>query len=1032
MFLAKLSINRPVLTTVLILVFLIFGGLAYLGLNLNQMPEVEIPYVTISTVYPGAGPKEIETQISKKIEDAVATVSEIEKIESYSLDGVSVVIIEFKLTKDVDVANQEVKNKVDQIRNELPENSEDPLVEKVDFAAFPIVDVVLSGDASAKELYEIADKRLKDRFSQIKGVAQVQITGGQEREIHVSMNDRVAFSNSISLPQMLQILSAYNMDIPGGYFQIGDQEYTVRFEGEFQDLDDISELQVMTPHGSKKLRQFADVKDAGKNVRERAVFFDNEKKLRNENVVRLGIIKSSEGNVVEIAEGIKAAIPEIQDILPEGVTLSVVNDESIFVRSSVNDTLSNIILGIIFTSIILFVFLHDLRSTFIVALSMPASIISAFMIMPWFDMSLNMMSLMGLSVSVGVLVANSVVVIENIFRHKEMDKSKRKASYDGTSEVTVAVVAATLTNVVVFLPIANMSSMVGRFLEELALAAAFSTIFSLIMSFTLTPMLAALILPENNGRKKWGITKKIEAMERKFEELYQRMLASAIKTKMRDFALVLGSFLVLGVVGMTFGPKLGFEFMPVLDDGKVRVDIELPQGYNLDATSDVVKEIEDRLKEYDEVEHILTNIGKKSELDIGTNLAMMTVTLTDANERKKGIQDMIQLFIEDLADVKNAKIRVLTASSVGPGTSPVEFFLMGQELDKLEELKDEVTERIKDIPGLINLDNSSRSGKPEMTIVPDRQKLSDVGLTVMDLAFTVRASIEGIVSSQYREMGEEYDIKVTLDDESVSTPQKIESIPVVTRSGTFRLSQLADIRFTQGFTKILHRDKYLAIQFTGSNSPEVPVGDITQEITKRLDKMEMPSGYTYRWGGTTKMMNEMIIDMGFAFVLAVLLTYLLLAAVLESFAQPILILLTLPLAMIGVILSSYFMGITINLTSLMALIMLIGIVVNNAILMLDYANQLKREKKIPTKQALIEGAPVKLKPIIMSTTAIILGMLPLALGIGDAGKEMRIPLGVVSIGGLIVSTALTLFVIPAMYSLFSSRKYKESKDKEMV
>ncbi|MFP4528156.1 MAG: efflux RND transporter permease subunit [Candidatus Kapaibacterium sp.] len=1032
MFLARMSINRPVLTTVLILVFLIFGGLAWLGLNLNQMPEVEIPYVTISTIYPGAGPKETETQISKKIEDAVATVSEIEKIESYSLDGVSIVIIEFKLTKDVDVANQEVKNKVDQIRNELPDNAEDPIVEKLDFQAFPIVDVVLSGDVSAKELYEIADKRLKDRFSQIKGVAQVQITGGQEREIHVAVNDRIAFSQSISLPQLMQIMGAYNMDIPGGYFQIQDQEYTVRFEGEFAEIDDMSDLQVMTPYGQKKLRQFAEVRDAGKNIRERAVFFDNRTKTRNENVVRLGIIKSSEGNVVEIAKGVKVAIPEIEELLPEGVTLNIVNDESIFVESSVNDTLSNIFLGILFTSIILFLFLHDLRSTFIVALSMPASIIASFMVMPWFDMSLNMMSLMGLSVSVGVLVANSIVVIENIFRFKAMNKNRRVAAFEGTSEVTVAVLAATLTNVVVFLPIANMSSMVGRFLEELALAAAFATIFSLVMSFTLTPMLAALILPEANGKKKFKITEKIEQMEAFFERLYKRILAGAIKTKMRDAVIVLGSFAILIAIAVYFGPKLGFEFMPTLDNGKVRVDVELPQGYNLDATAEVVKDIESRLKKYDEIENILTNLGKKSEVDLGTNLATMTVSMIDANERERGIQEMIAVFIEELAAVKNAKIRVISADQSGPGSSPIEFFLMGQELDKLEELKVQVIDLIKDIPGLVNFENSSAAGKPEMTIVPDREKLSEVGISVMDLAFTVRASIEGIVASHYREKGEEYDIKVTLDDKSVNTPEKIENIPVVTPTGTFRLSQLADIEFTQGFTKVLHRDKFLAIQFTASNAPEIPVGNITQEISARLDKMDMPDGYTYRWGGMTKMMNEMLADMGFAFLLAILLTYLLLAAVLESFSQPLLILMTLPLAFIGVILSLYFSDIPLNLTSLMAVIMLIGIVVNNAILMLDYANQIKRERKIPTKEALIEGAPVKLKPIIMSTVAIILGMLPLALGIGDAGKEMRVALGVVSIGGLLVSTMLTLFVIPATYSFFSSRKYKEKKEKQMV
>ena len=1030
MLLAKVSINRPVLMTVGLLVLVIFGLLSFFRLNLNLQPDVEIPYVTISTVYPGAGPKEIETLISKRIEESVSTLSKIERVESYSLDGLSILIIEFQLGKDIDVATQEVKNKVDEIINDLPEDSKKPIVQKVDIKSFPVVDLVLSGNLDPRQLYEIADKTLKDRFSQIDGVANVQITGGQEREVRVILNNKEVYENSISLPQLSQILRMHNMDIPGGYFQIGDQEYTVRLKGEFATPDVINELEVPTPYGPKKVRQFADVEDMGKDIRQRAIYFDTKQNFRNENVIRLGIVKSAEGNVVKVADAIKASLPDIKSALPEGTDLAIVNDESGFVQSSVDDTMSNIYLGVIFTGLVLFLFLHDLRSTIIVALSMPTSIISTFLLLQVSGLSLNMMTLMGLSVSVGVLVANSIVVIENIFRFRKMGESIRQASYHGTSEVMVAVLASTLTNLVVFLPIANMSSMVGMWLRELALAAVFATIFSLIMSFTLTPMLASLILGKEH--KSGKVSQWLDTFEEKQTLFYVKWLGKILRNKLNSFIVVASSFLALILVIIFFGTKIGFEFLPTFDDGKIKISVEMPEGYNLQATGALLSEIEARLKRHKEVTHMITNLGRMSELDIGTNMALMDVQLVDAAERNIALQDMISVFVKELADIPNARIKVDLGSSAGGPGSPVEFFLMGQDLDKLDQYKDVIVKRVKDIPGLINFDQSSRAGKPEITVIPKREKLVEAGLSITDLALTLRSSVEGIQSSKYRELGNEYDITVTMDDESVDSPEKISGITIASPVGPFRLEQLADIKFTKGYTKILHRDKYISIMFTGAPASGVPLGNITGEIDRRLSDLNLPAGYYIRWGGNVKMMNDMIQVMIFAFFLAVFLTYMLLAALLESFWQPVPIMMTVVLCMIGVILAIYISNIAFNVVSMMAIVMLIGIVVNNAILMLDYTNQLSRERGMMPKDALLEACPIKLKPQIMSTVAIILGMLPMALGIGAAGKEMRIPLAIVSIGGLLVSTFLTLFVIPAFYYLTSKTKAIDVSKRERV
>ncbi len=1022
MFLAKISINRPIMVTMGILVLMIFGFLAYTTLNLNRTPEVDIPFVTVQTIYPGAGPKEIETQISKKIEDAVATVSEIKRIESYSLDGVSIVLIEFNLTKDVDVASQEVKDKIDVIINDLPEDADDPITEKFDIGAEPILDLVLSGkDQTPQELFDIADRQLKDMLSQIKGVANVELVGGQEREIQVQFDSKTVYENMISMPQLMQILAAHNMNLPGGYFNINDLEYTVRVTGEYEDLKDIRELEVPTAFGNKKMKQIADVVDGGKKIRERAVYFNNKSKLQDNNVVRLSIIKSTDGNEVDVADEVKARLPEISNSLPEGCTLEIINDKSTFTRSTVDDTISNIILGVIFTSIVLLFFLHDLRSTFIIALSMPTSVIITFLLMQMAGFTQNMMSLMGISVSIGVLVANSVVVLENIFRHKQMGGDKKQSAYKGTTEVTVAVIASTLTNIVVFVPLGNIDSIAGQFLKELAFTAAFATLVSLIISFTLTPMLASLLLPEK--QKTGAISRFIESILDGMANLYSNSLKFVMKNKVFSSILVVASFALFFFATNFYGSRLAGEFMPTMDDGKIKIEVELPQGYNLDETADVMSAIESRLGKYDDISHTITNLGKKGQMDIGTNLAVMEVYFNSANERYTGILDYTSYLTQDLADIPNADIKISVMESMGGGGAPIEFFIMGQNLDTLESLKSDFYAKSKEIPGLINYDFSSRPGKPEITVAPKRGKVTQAGLSEQEIAVTVRSAIEGMEATQYKENGEEYDVMVTLDRASVDTPEEIKNIPIVSQRGVvYRLAQVADVDFTSGVSKVIHRDKYTAIKFTGYNAPGTATGTLLDDLQKVIDEMPLPEGYQYKWAGTTEMQKEMAADLGFAGLLAIILTYMLLAAILESFWQPVLILLTLPLAFIGVFILMYYTDTNIGLTAMMGMIMLIGIVVNNAILILDYVNQLVREEGFSAKEALIKAAPVKLKPILMSTIAIILGMLPMAMGIGDAGKEMRIPLGIVSIGGLVASTVLTLYVVPAFMYVTSRTK----------
>jgi HAE1 family hydrophobic/amphiphilic exporter-1 len=1016
MFLSNLSIKKPVLISMIIIGLLFFGLLAYVSLPLNLMPSIDIGVVTVQTVYPGAGPREIEMQITKKIEDAVSTISGIDYMQSYSMESVSIVVIFFELDVDADIANQQVKDRTAAILTELPADAERPVVEKLDFGTEPIMDITLTGDQDLKELREIADKTVKDRLSQIEGVARVEIVGGADREIRVELDNRVVFQNSLSLSQLGQILAIHNMNMPGGQFEQYDQEYSVRLQGEFSSIQDIETLDIPTPYGNKKLGQIARIRDTGSDVRERTIYFDLEDNVRNDRVVLLQIVPAPDGNTVEIARSVRKALPVIEGSLSAGASLTIVNDDSVWIEDTVRDTMMNVILGILLAGLVLLFFLHDLRSTIIVALAMPISIFSSFTLIKAAGFTQNIMTLMGLSTSVGILVTNSVVVLENIFRHKQMGHNRYESADRGTSEIATAVIASTLTNVVVFVPIAMMSGIIGKVLRELALTVTFATLFSLLVSFTVTPMLASLILPESD-KKKHPLGKRLESMFASWEKFYQNILRGIFARKIRGIGVIAAVFLIF-VFSIFIGSRVGFEFFPELDEGNVTVEVELPQGYNLNETARMIERIEERVAGRAEVVHILTTLGSLSSLDKGTNMAKIRIKLVDADERDLSSRQMANEFIRELSDIPNAKIRISAISGAGMSSSPIEFYLKGQDNDMLEVYKEELLSNIRDTQGLVNLTTSSRTGKPEVTLIPDRVKIAEAGLSVYDLAFTLRSAIEGIVATTYRELGNEYDIRVVLQDESVDTPEEIGNITVVSPNDTYRLAHFASVDFTEGYSTILHRDKFRTIQFSGGNTPGYPLGDVVADIQRGIDRMDMPPGYEVTWGGDAEMMRESMFEMLKAFLIAVLLLYMLLAAILENLVQPILILITIPLALIGVFLSLFITGITMNMMSMMAIIMLIGIVVNAAILLLDYTNTLRKQGK-DTKTALTQACPTKLKPIIMSTLAIILGMMPLALGIGSAGAEMRQPLGIVSIGGLIVSALLTLIVIPTLYNLFS-------------
>jgi HAE1 family hydrophobic/amphiphilic exporter-1 len=720
-------------------------------------------------------------------------------------------------------------------------------------------------------------------------------------------------------------------------------------------------------------------------------------------------------------------LEELKKQLPESVNLSITMDDSVFVQDTVNDTLSNILLGIVFTAAILLFFLHDLRSTLIVALSMPLSIIPTFIILNQMGITLNLMSLMGLSTSVGVLVMNSVVILENIFRHKGMGHNRKDAASKGTAEVTVSVIASTLTNVCVFLPLGTMGGIVGIFIGDFALTVVIATLFSLFISFTLTPMLASLLLPEQ-PKKKMKVSQKIEDFFKSMERGYAYILEKILHNRLRSGLLIMGTLLLFGAAMFAF-TIIPFEFQPAMDSGMISIEVELPEDAALSETAILIKEIEDRTASFTEVEQIVTNLGTLSSIDSGTNLAKLNITLIDKDLRESDIV-LASRIGAALSDIAGAVIRVQAAGGgMDSGMAPVSFYLQGDNMDELSQYAALMKSGMADIPGLTGINSSTGEGKPEISLYPDRQKLSEMGVSIQDLAMSMRSAIDGVVMTQMKAEGREYDIRVTLADTEVSSYDSIRNIPVSTQSGIYPLSFFAKIEVEEGVSKLLRINKKTSVEMSSGLLPGAVLGNATTAIDK-LAAETLPGSITLKWGGDAEMMNDTMKNMAFAFIIAIILTYMLLAAILERIGQPILILSTIPLSLIGVVALFLTGGFTMNMVSMMAIIMLVGMVVNNAILILEYTNQL-RDGGMGVREALLEACPTKLQPILMANIATILGMLPMALGLGSSGAEMRQPMGLVSIGGLIAATFLTLFVIPAIENALESGKEEKKKKRAL-
>ena len=1026
MFLSDISLKRPIAMSTVIFALIVIGAFSYQRLNIEFLPKVDFPYVTVTTQYPGAGPKEIETLISKEIEDAVSEVDGIKHVRSTSMENISQVFIEFELGTNVDFAAIDVREKVDAIKSDLPDDAEAPIILKYDVNAKPIMNLAIIGKRPLNEIYDFVDKIIKDQLTKIPGVASVDIVGGKRREIQILVDQDQLIARNINITDIIQALKNSNIDLPSGHITEKYYEYTVRLDGEFDQVEQMKaiELHIQKGHEVKTipLIEIAEIKDAFEEQRELAYYNGQE-------CVGLVIKKRADANTVKSVERVRKALSQINTMIPQDIQLQVVNDDSKFIKYSVKDVVDNIILGIMLTAIVLYLFLHDIKSTVIAGVSMPVSIVSTFSLMHFAGFTLNIMSLMALAISVGVLVTNSIIVIENIHRYISTGLNSKESAAKGTAEIALAVMGSTLTNVVVFLPIAFMSGIVGQFFMQFGLSVTFATLVSLFISFTLTPILFVKLFSNKVSEQKKKenlLTRALAKWDLLYDWLAEKYLKILCWTLSRRLITILGSS-VLFIAAMQIPKYLGSEMTTEPDRAELTITAEMPPGYTLDRTRKafikIDKIVSEKFKDvitgrYIKIGKIEGLFGKSSQ---GIHLGELLVTLTDKSDRKETVYQIIEKIRQALSNnIPAATIIVQQPSAIGGSEAPILIEVLGYKLEKLHQISENISKKLEQTKGTRNIDTTWRAGKPEISVTPMRQRLHDYGLTAAQVAYILRANLQGMVASVYRVDNKEYDIRVKLSEADRSRIDQVKSFYVPLHNGaSIPLYNVAQVSQKEGPTQIIRKNKQRVV-ILSSNNIGRSIGEIWEEMKSYTDNLNMPPGYSVYYGGMIEMMQESFADILLAFLMAVILTYLVLAALLESFIQPFTILLTLPLALIGVFLALFVTNNTISIFSMMAVVMLVGIVVNNGILLIDYTTILRNEGRSRI-DALQEACKTRLRPILMTTIATILGMVPLALGLGW-GAEMRAPMAIVSIGGLMVSMVLSLVVIPTVYTLFDDLK----------
>lgn len=1012
-------IRRPVFTTMFILLLVVFGIRSYPEIGVDLNPDVDMPIVSVRVTYDGASPEEMETLITKPIENSTSQVAGIKTLSSTILEGYSETVLEFEMGVDPQAMASEVREKVAGVRKRLPDDIDEPVVQTVDLSSRPIVAYTFSSDVRSRgEIRRIIEDSVKDELQMVEGVSEVTVVGASTRAIRLLLKPEKMAEYQISYQEILDKVNAENYNTPGGKARNNNMEITVRTVGKYRNVDDVKNIVIKSVNGVPVyVRDLVDVVDG----------WEDEDTFASANgvpSVMAFVRKQSKTNTVDVTDAVNLKMESIkQRVLPGDITVDVVRDQSVYIRENIADVWNTIIFGGFLALLITYLFLGNFRATIIGGLCIPTSVIATFFLMKTMDFTLNNMSLMALSLAVGILIDDAIVVIENIFRHIEMGKTPFQAAKDATEELTLAILAISFTLMAVFVPIGSMGEIIGQFFKQFGLTVAFAVGFSTLAAFSLTPMVSAhWIKNELNGNVK-PRNKYVQLCLDKFEsgfqftrQLYNEIMEIALNNPKKVLTIGLVS---LGLNFMLL-PFVGTEYQPTYDSGEFSVNFKAPIGTSMEKTVRLAEPMQKVITDMPEVRIAALNIGNGRN---PVNQGSIDVRLKPSSERDKTMQEIMDELRADFKNVEGLNVTVVSNQGGGRGDSrPVQVGVRGSDMKQLKQYATQLAELIRQVPGATDVDISDSDEQPEIVIRLDQARASVLGLDSTAVGEVVEMAFMGKSTGNSFTIGDnDYDIILQMPMQDRVDINDVKNLRISAPDGRFiRLGDVAAVELSSGPTRIDREDKQRQI-VVYANTVGISPGDLITKIQNELiPSMNMAPGYNYKMIGQADTMARSFNEIAKAVILAVVVVYMVLAAQFESFSQPFIIMFSLPFAVIGAILGLLVAGQTANMMSLIGFTMLLGLVTKNAILLIDYANQ-QRSKGGELKQAVLEACSLRLRPILMTTLSTILGMLPIALGIGE-GAELRQSMGVVLVGGLITSTILTLLVVPVIYLLFEKWK----------
>lgn len=999
-----------------VVVAIVLGFISLRELKVELFPKMDLPIAVVATSYYGASPQEVEELISKPIESVVGTVEGMDTVQSVSSSGASVVMMMFDYGRDIDDALIDVREKIDQISEMLPDDANDPMVMRIDPNSTPIAIVSLSG-ASLEELQNVAELEVQPAFEKAPGVASATISGGKEREIQVNLDEGLLLNYGLTGSQVVAALSADNRTISAGTVERGTQEVQLRVVGEYSSVDDIKNTLIPLNNGeSIRVRDVAEVEDTFKEMA-------SISRVNGKDTLVFTIMKQSDANSVETAEEVQKVLASLNEKFADrGLEMDTIMDTSVYIQDSIDSVVNNMLVGGTLAAIILLLFLRSVKATLVIGVSMPIAVISTFSLMYFTGETLNIISMGGLALGIGMMVDSSIVILENIFKKRQQGLSIKEAASLGASELGPAVIASTLTTAAVFIPVVFVEGLASQIFRPLALTVVFSLSASLVVALTLIPMLSTqfmrnvqITLDEDNPKDLFN------RLLNKFKNIYGKVLELALRRRKTVIAIVLaafvGSFALLSVIGM--------EFMPTTDSGQVSITATLPTGVQLAETEAVVEEINERLKPFEDIIKVnYVNIGGSTDgISAGSkNVATFMIELVGSSKRDITTQEFIGEVADAVSDVPGAEILVGENDYGMSSGSPITLSISGDNLDVLKDLGQQVVWILEDIEGTINIKSSLEQGSPEVQVIVNRTLASQFGLSYQQIMNEINLAFKGQTATLYKEDGNEYDVTVTFPKDHTKTVQDLESFHVRNNQGVdIPLSAVAELVSVQGPSEISRSDQERTINVTGDVIGR-DLGSVSQEIEKKIEKLHLPDGYEISMGGEVETMMDSFTQLSYALILGIFLVYMVMAVQFESFTSPFIIMFSMPTMVIGVTIGLAISGIPLSIPGFIGLIMLAGIVVNNGILLVEYINIL-RSSGMERMEAIVEAGKSRIRPILMTTLTTVLAMIPLALAIGE-GAETQQPMAVVVVFGLTVSTMFTLIFVPVMYVVIDNMATK--------